>query len=223
MASREGDLLAKVLLVAIFAGVGLFCLAAATVLAAAAYRNGVYDDGRFVEARVLTVVHGKPREAQVEYVVDGERYRRWVSCDTSCPKVAELYRVEYSAKDPGRVVRDRTGPPPRIAVAGLVATAVAIPTFALLLRRQIRTTLARIHSTRPGAGRPAAQRPPRRTDLVRFRNGAGLIAVASGMGGAVTIGTRGAAVPGIALLGLCAIFVVGFFWLAYRVGGAPRE
>ncbi|HEX5539973.1 MAG TPA: DUF3592 domain-containing protein [Micromonospora sp.] len=147
------DRLVKVLLVAIAMSGMLFLVAASSVVGTVRFRNGAYEDGRVIEARALKVVRGRGGEAQVEYAVGGHRYREWVYCGTSCPKEGELFEVEYSAKDPRQVVRNRAGPFSRTALFGLFVTTFAISLFVILFQRELRKLMRAANSARNRASR----------------------------------------------------------------------
>lgn len=117
----------------------LFLVAASSVLATFMYRDGTYEDGVVVNAQVLRAVPGRPGEAEVEYLVDGERQQRWISCGGSCPEEGDVIEVEYSAGDPREVVRNRAGPYSSTAVVALLVTGSGLLVSGVLL---VRDTIA---------------------------------------------------------------------------------
>ncbi|MFU8855084.1 DUF3592 domain-containing protein [Micromonospora sp. SL1-18] len=215
MAPGRSDRLAKVLLVAsVLSGI-LFLLAASSVFKTISQRNGVYDDGRVAEARVLRVSPGRDGEAQLEYVANGDRYEGRAYCGAWCPKVGDLVEVEYAASNPGRVTLLDDKEFSTIAVAWLFGAPVAILIMVPLLRRELRNVMSMANSAYGGQNSHAARPKSPQGQLSTYRKRVGLIAFASGLGGIVMLNTRGVTIPGSVLLGLSVLSAGAFIWLVY--------
>ncbi|MEV6816247.1 DUF3592 domain-containing protein [Micromonospora sp. NPDC051296] len=212
MTTERSDRLVKVLLLATVMSGVLLLLAAASVLKTIDQRNGVYEDGRVAEARVLKVSPGRDGEAQLEYVANGERYEGWAYCGAWCPEVGDSVEVEYAASNPRRLtlLDDREFSP--IALAGIFGLPVALLVLVPLLRREVRRVMRVANSVRGGETSRVVRPTSSKSQRSFYRNGAGLIALGSALGGVTMSITRGVTIPGVVLLAVSAVLMAVFGW-----------